>query len=94
MSERNSVSAETIGISIGFGAETFFSETETFFFQKFSKDHHFCHPFFLLLSISSKSIIAAMLQSKLHRQQQKLQDNEATRSCLQPKKASHFLDFF
>ena len=38
---RPKVSAETIGIGIGFGAETFFSETETFFFQKFSKIFNF-----------------------------------------------------
>ena len=35
--DRNSVSvtvsAESIGIGIGIGAETFFAETETFFFQ-------------------------------------------------------------
>ena len=37
--DRNSVSAESIGIR----AEIFFSETETFFFQKISKNFmYFC----------------------------------------------------
>ena len=34
-------------IGIGFGAENFFSETETFFFQNFSKFFKFFHVFML-----------------------------------------------
>ena len=46
---RPKVSAETVGI--GFGAETFFSETETFFFKNFQKFSIFFHVFLLTRGI-------------------------------------------
>ena len=41
---RRQISAESISIGIGIGAEIFFSETETFFFSIFFK---FLHVFLL-----------------------------------------------